>query len=217
MAGEVLDAVQVDSRGLVGDRWYAVVDDDGRLGSGKDSRRFRRRDAVFDHAAATTGGGVRVTGPGGSWQVGDPALDGALSALMGDPVRVRAETDVPHQDAAPVSLVGTATLDWCREHLDVDPDVRRIRANVVVATDEPFIEEGWVGTEVEVGGVVLRVLERTVRCRMVDVAQDGLPEEPGFLRALGRERDACLGRVRRGAHARHDPGRRPGERPVSDR
>ena len=29
MAGEVLDSVAVDDRGLVGDRWYAVVDDDG--------------------------------------------------------------------------------------------------------------------------------------------------------------------------------------------
>lgn len=193
MAGEVLDTAEVDRRGLVGDRWYAVVDGDGRLATGKDSRRFRRHDAVFDHAAATTADGVRVTGPRGTWTVGDPALDDAIGALMGTPVRVVAESDVPHQDAAAVSLVGTATLDWCREHLDVDADVRRLRTNLVVATEEPFVEEGWAGAVLRVGEVELHVVERTVRCRMVDVAQDGLPAEPGFLEALGRERDASLG------------------------
>lgn len=196
MAGEVLAAVEVDARGLVGDRWYAVVDDDGRLATGKDGRRFRRRDAIFDHAAATTPEGVRVSGPAGSLLVGDPGLDDALSELMGDAVRVLPEDradGVPHQDAAAVSLVGTATLDWCREHLGADADPRRLRANVVVATEEPFVEESWEGGPVRVGGVELQVLERTVRCRMVDVAQDGLPPEPGFLRALGDARDACLG------------------------
>ncbi|WP_445257871.1 MOSC domain-containing protein [Nocardioides aurantiacus] len=193
MAGEALDTAEVDDRGLVGDRWYAVVDEDGRFASGKAGRRFRRRDEVLAHAASTTADGVRVSGPGGTWPVGDPALDVSLSELMGAPVRVLAEAGAPHQDAAAVSLVGTATLDWCREHLGVDGEVRRLRANLLVATDEPFVEEGWEGAEVEVGGVVLRVLERTVRCRMVDAAQDGLTEQPGFLTALGRERDASLG------------------------
>ena len=37
MAGESLPTVEVDARGLVGDRWYAVVDGDGKLSSGKHS------------------------------------------------------------------------------------------------------------------------------------------------------------------------------------
>ncbi|ROR89716.1 MOSC domain-containing protein [Nocardioides aurantiacus] len=193
MAGEALEVVEVDHRGLVGDRWYAVVDDEGRFASGKAGRRFRRRDEVLAHAASTTAEGVRVSGPGGTWAVGDPALDAALSEEMGARVRVLPETGAPHQDAAPVSLVGTATLDWCREHLGVDGEARRLRANLLVATEEPFVEEGWEGTEVEVGGVVLHLLGRTVRCRMVDAAQDGLTEQPGLLTALGRERDARLG------------------------
>ena len=83
MAGEALDTVEVDDRGLVGDRWYAVVDDEGRFASGKAGRRFRRRDEVLAHAASTTAEGVRVSGPGGTWAVGDPALDAALSEEMG--------------------------------------------------------------------------------------------------------------------------------------
>ena len=53
MAGESLDSVLVEGRGLVGDRRFAVLDDDGRMATGKDSRRFRRRDAIFDFRATT--------------------------------------------------------------------------------------------------------------------------------------------------------------------
>ena len=195
MAGESLESVSVsvDPRGLVGDRRFAVLDDDGRMATGKDSRRFRRRDAVFDFRATSTTEGVRVEGHGGSWLVGDPRLDEALTTHLGARVRVAPEAGVPFHDASPVSIVGTASLEWCRDHQRVDADVRRLRTNVLVATTEPFVEETWVGELIRVGGVELVVSERTERCRMVDIAQDGLPPQRGWLKALGRERGLCLG------------------------
>lgn len=192
MAGESLDVVEIDARGLAGDRWYAVVDGDGKLASGKHSTRFRRRDAVFDFAARTTDDGIGVTGRGGAWTVGDPQLDAALSDAMGDAVRVLAEAATPHQDQGEVSLVGTASLDWCREHLGVDADRRRIRPNLVVDTSEPFVEETWTGL-VTVGSARLRFDQRIVRCRMIDIAQEGLPPEGGWLKALTDTRELCLG------------------------
>jgi uncharacterized protein YcbX len=192
MAGESLDAVEIDLRGLAGDRWYAVVDDEGKLASGKHSRRFRRRDAVFHFASSTTGTGVRVTGRGAGWSVGDPALDAALTEAMGDAVRVLPEARTPHQDEGQVSLVGTASLDWCREHLGVDADRRRIRPNLVVDTSEPFVEETWTGL-VSVGNSRLRFDKRIPRCRMIDIAQEGLPPESGWLKALTEAREMFLG------------------------
>ncbi len=192
MAGESLTTVDVDARGLVGDRWYAVVDGEGRLSSGKNSKRFRRRDAVFDFSARTTDQGVRVAGPGGEWAAGDPALDRALADAMGDPVRVLAEGDTSHYDDGPVSLVGTASLDWCREHLGVDADRRRIRPNLVVDTREPFVEETWSGA-LTIGGARLTVDRRIERCRMVDIAQEGLSREGGWLKALTETREMSLG------------------------
>jgi uncharacterized protein YcbX len=193
MGGESLASVDVDARGLVRDRWFAVVDAEGKLGSGKNSRRFRRFDAIFEYSAAMAGDDVRVVGPSGSWLVGDAELDGVLSDHLGAEVAVRAEAGTPHQDAGQISLVGTASLDWCREHLGVDGDRRRIRPNLVVSTTEPFVEEGWGGAKVRLGGVELTVVERIERCRMVDIAQEGLPEQAGWLKALGRERDLSLG------------------------
>ncbi|MEJ7794551.1 MAG: MOSC N-terminal beta barrel domain-containing protein [Nocardioides sp.] len=192
MGGESLASVVLDQRGLAGDRWYAVADDDGRFACGKDSRRFRRRDGIFDHRAATVPEGVIVTGEDGSWRVGDPDLDAALSRALGDPVRVVEEEDVPHQDAGSVSLVGTATLEWCADRWGLDADPRRLRVNLLVDTDEPFVEEGWVGREVAVGNVRLRVIEGIERCRTIDVAQDGTGARGRWLRPLADERDMCV-------------------------
>ncbi|MGZ5399681.1 MAG: MOSC domain-containing protein [Nocardioides sp.] len=188
MGGEPLASVVLDERGLAGDRWWAVTDDEGRLASGKNSRRFRRRDGVFDYLAATGPDGVRITGPGGTWAAGDPALDEELVRVLGDGCRVAEESGTPHQDAGAVSLVGTASLAWCAEHWGLDADPRRLRANLVVETTEPFVEETWVGHEIEVGSARLRVVERVERCRMIDLAQDGVATTARWLKPLAAER-----------------------------
>lgn len=96
MGGEALQAAVLDTRGFEGDRWYAVEDEDGHFASGKSTRRFRRRDQVFEDAATTSEvGDVTVTGTGRQWKVGDPALDDELSGAMGRRVGVTPETAVP--------------------------------------------------------------------------------------------------------------------------
>lgn len=191
MGGEYLESVELDARGLVGDRWYAVEDAEGHFASGKDTRRFRRRDAVFDYSARTDGDRVHVAGPEGAWLVGDPELDALLSRRMDAAVRVLPEREVPHQDAGMVSLVGTATLAWCSRRWDMVADPRRLRVNLVVDTDEPFIEESWVGRRVAVGGVELNVVERIERCRTIDVDQDGVVASGRWLKPLV-ERELCV-------------------------
>jgi len=192
MGGESLESAEIDARGLVGDRAYAVVDGDGKLATGKHSRRFRRRDEVFEFASRTTPNGIRVTGRGGEWAAPSHEVDRALSDAMGDQVRVLAESTTPFFDAGQVSVVGTASLSWCREHLGVDADRRRIRPNLVIDTDEPFIEETWTG-DVCVGEVRLTPVERIERCRMIDIAQEGLPQDGRWLKNLTAAREMCLG------------------------
>ena len=193
MGGEDLDVVPLDERGLLWDRWYAVVDEQGRFASGKDSRRFRRRDAVFTYAAAAQGTHVVVSRDGTSWAVGDAELDRHLSEAMGDAVRVLSEGGVPHQDDGAVSLVGTASLEWCAERWGDEPDPRRLRVNVVVETDEPFVEDSWVGRTLQLGTARLSVAEPTPRCRMLDIEQDGLRPGTRWMRPLALVRDLELG------------------------
>lgn len=191
MGGEALEVVEVDRRGLVGDRRWAAVDADGKVATGKNSKRFRRYDEVFDYRAVTSTRGVFVSGHGGTWLAGDPELDADLSRRLGAPITLEAEQDVPFFDAGSVSLVGTATLDWCREHDAVDADHRRLRANLLLETSEPFVEETWIGRELVIGEVTLRVDRKITRCRMIDLAQNGLDQTTDWLKSLA-PRDAQL-------------------------
>ena len=196
MAGERLTFVDVDDRGLVGDREWAVYDEEGRLASGKRTNRFRRMDEVFTLSATTVEDHVEVLLPDGRKVVaGEGAADLALSDHFGEEVELAPEADIAHQDAGQVSVVGTATLrelgTMCGLDEPVDP--RHLRANLVVETSEPFEEEGWLGREVRAGQVVLRVVERIERCRMVDLEQVGLPALEGLLKVVGAERDLCAG------------------------
>ena len=44
MRGERCEHLEIDHRGAIGDRLYAVRDEAGKFGSGKTTRRFRRID-----------------------------------------------------------------------------------------------------------------------------------------------------------------------------
>jgi uncharacterized protein YcbX len=189
MGGEALDSVLVNARGLLGDRWYAVEDDEGRFASAKNTRRFRRRDVVLEYAAATVGEHVEVRRGGALWTAGSPELDDELSNSCGTPVHVRPEDAIAHQDAGQVSLVGSATLAWCAERWGIDADPRRLRVNIVLETTEPFVEESWIGQRLGLGTATLRVAARVERCRTIDLAQDGTTATGRWLRPLADERE----------------------------
>lgn len=193
MSGEDVAVVDIDQRGLAGDRWFAVRDDEGHFASGKNTRRFRRRDPVFEYAATTTDDGVHITHQDGSfWAAGDPALDSHLSTRMGLPVHLAPEGEVPHQDMGSVSLIGTATLRWCAHEWGIDADPRRLRVNLVVDTTEPFVEESWITRTVTVGTATLRIAQRVPRCRMIDIAQDGVRATGGWLKPLAADREMAV-------------------------
>ena len=193
MAGESLPELELDTRGVVGDRWWAVEDGDGHFASGKNTKRMRRYDAVFAFAASTEADGIVVRSGSRRWVVGDEELDVALSDAFERPVRVTPEADIPHQDLGSISIVGSASIAWCAEHLGVDADHRRLRPNVLVETDEPFIEEIWVGRRIAIGTAVLEVVQRIERCRTIDLPQNGVTTPTPWLRSLAGDRDLRIG------------------------
>ena len=193
MGGETLDRATVDGRGLCGDRWFAVEDEEGRFASGKDTRRFPRRDAVFDYSASTDSQGrVWVRRNGAEWAVGDPRLDEDVSERMRCRARLTPETAIAHHDMGAVSIVGTASLDWCLQTWEGSGDARRLRVNVVIETTEPFIEETWLNRKLQVGTAHFAVAQRAPRCRMVDIAQDSIAPMAHWLKRIARDRDNFL-------------------------
>ncbi|MEU4795101.1 MOSC N-terminal beta barrel domain-containing protein [Streptomyces sp. NPDC023327] len=198
MLGEDHERLDLDARGVVGDRLWALRFADGKLGSGKNSRRFRRvADLMKYRAVYEADGAPVVTAPDGTTlRPGDPRVP----ELFGEGVELAREGEAGHQDAAGVSLVGTASLRAIGDLLgDADPlDVRRLRKNIVVETDEPWIEESWVGGEITLGDgsgepLRLRVDARVKRCVMVTQAQHGLPADERVLKTLAEARGMCAG------------------------
>jgi uncharacterized protein YcbX len=193
LCGEVLDQVEVDRRGLAGDRAWAVYTEDGGIGSGKTTRRFRRVDGLLDLRAALDGG-TPVVDCGGVRLPADQA-GGAVSAAIGRQVALRPEGAVPHHDEAPVHVITTAALRRMSELLGEPVDAARFRANVVVETDGVgYPEDDWSGRELRLGAdVVLRLAAGMPRCVMVDLPQQGLDRDGRILRALADDHALAFG------------------------
>lgn len=177
LVGERLEVADVVERGLRGDRLWAVRDQDGKLGSGKSSRRFRKMEGLLDLVASYDDDIPMVRFPDGRVVRGDDAgIDAALSAHVGRPVTLARESDVPHFDDGPVHLVTTSSLHEVAQRLGEPVDPRRFRPNLVVDTGDlaGLVEDGWVGHRLHVGEVVLQVEARMPRCVMVNLPQVGL-------------------------------------------
>lgn len=87
-------------------------------------------------------------------------------------------------DEAPLHAITTATL----AHIGVE--ALRYRPNIVIATPPdypPYAENGWVGTEIAVGEVRLRVLTATSRCVVPTLEHGPLPRAPQALRIPAAE------------------------------
>ncbi|WP_033221710.1 MOSC domain-containing protein [Kitasatospora phosalacinea] len=195
--GELLDSVEVEERGLAGDRLYAVRDGAGKLGSGKSTRRFRRMDGLLRLSARL---GARIDGPELFDPLGMPVPDPGpflRAYLEQEDVALAREDSVSHFDELPVSVLTTATLDWvARAVPSAVVDERRFRPNVLLRTPPgtpPFAEDGWFGREGRVrGGARLAFVRASARCAMAGAAQPGLPHAPEILKTIVHERDGEL-------------------------
>jgi uncharacterized protein len=98
--------------------------------------------------------------------------DGPHAALMSDhlgqDVRLAAAPRGGVVFAAPLTLVGTASLEALAEQAGRPVDSARFRPNLVVETDEAWVEDAWLGREVRVGDALLRVGGPVPRCVVID-------------------------------------------------
>jgi uncharacterized protein YcbX len=197
--GEPLEEVAVDARGLVGDRLYAVRDAEGKFGSGKNTRRFRRMPGLLHLRSRYPGGSVakppELLDPDG---VPAPDPTAFVRRYLGrDDVEVAREGTVSHFDQLPLSVLTTATLDWVRAAVPGVPvDERRFRPNLLVRTPPgtpAFVEDEWFGSTARIGATVRIRFERSSeRCVMTNEAQQDLPHSPLILRAVAQAHDMRL-------------------------
>jgi uncharacterized protein len=206
LAGETLPVATVDRRGLEGDRRWAVTDTDGKFGSSKSTRRFRKMDGLLQLTASYDRHLNPVIGfPDGRRISGDdPSVHEALSDHVGRTVQLRPEGRVSHFDEGPLHLVTTASLAAIADHHGAPVSTARLRANLLVdvGTATGFVENSWTGQTLAIGAdLVISIREPMPRCVMVDLAQHELPAAPGLLDTIGRHNRACVGVVAEVLHA----------------
>lgn len=195
LTGEVVDELEIDSRGCAGDRVWAVHTPEDRIGSGKTtSRSFAAVPGLLELRSAWRDGRVVVVfRDGQELYVDDPAASEKLSHDFGRPLVFSRETSRPHFDDGPVSLVSGSTVDAVSAEVGQQVEPVRFRPNILLAGGDPFAEDAWVGREVKVGDCVLRVTMTSPRCVMVDMGTADLPPLEGVLAATGRINEACTG------------------------
>jgi uncharacterized protein len=199
MRGETLHRLVIDAHGAVGDRYFALKDSEGRLGSGKTTKRFRQIDGLLGFTAATEDGDVVIRFPDGRiMRADDPAIAPTLTAACGVDLKVESEDQdrIMYRDSAPLHLLTEASIAWLRARLpDVAIDARRFRPNIVIAgAATGLAEQEWLGRDIAIGdAVIVRAARSTVRCVMTTQPQAELGAAPEVLRKLAADNAASLG------------------------
>jgi len=204
LQGEALAACTVEARGVPHDRQWAVYGGDGKIGSGKRTRRFRAMPGLLALHGRVIDDGLAIHFPDGRHFTGPGAdLDAALSAWLGETVRVCAEDAIRHHDDAPLHLVTTAACcDLGRKMPDgAAVDARRFRPNLVIeavagrdgSPADPLGDIVLLGSRIALGSAVLQITAHTERCVMIGMAQPGLTADPKILRVLAEPGLACFG------------------------
>jgi uncharacterized protein YcbX len=196
MGGEPLEGAEVSWNGLAGDRRWAFIRD-GMARSGFPWLTIREMPEMglyrprFAEPDRPDGSQTLVRTPSGAeLDVADPAL----AAELGHGARV-IKQDRGIFDTLPLSLITTETLASLGALVRFPMDVQRFRPNLLVEAPDggPFPEDAWVGAVLRIGGVRLRVDKRDQRCVMVNVDPVTRERDPAVLRAIARQREACLG------------------------
>jgi len=70
-------------------------------------------------------------------------------------------------DSLPLLVVGSASYQALEDRMDQAVDRLRFRPNIIVSTDEPFIEDSW--SEIQVGETYMLGAKPCARCPLVNV------------------------------------------------
>jgi hypothetical protein len=200
------ERVELDDRGPVGDRAFCVVDPErARV------LRTVQHPTLMSIVAQLEEGILSMTAPSGESVASRPVpsgeslacdywgrtvdlelLDGpyavALSDFLSLDVRLAAAPRGGVVFDAPVTIVGTASLRDLADRTGQPVAAERFRATLVVETDEPYVEDTWLGSEVTVGDARLRIGGPIPRCAVIDHHPESGVKDVRLLKALVQRR-----------------------------
>lgn len=101
-------------------------------------------------------------------------------------------------DEASVSVIHLRTISEIAREAGHDPDSRRFRPNIVIASEapEPFLEDGWIGGRLVFGGnegPTISMTLRDVRCVMINLDPDTAQKDSRVMKTVVRLNDNNAG------------------------
>ncbi len=201
--------IEVGQHGIVGDREFLVIGEDGKLLLTSAVPELLQIDPAWDRARNV----LTLGFPDGNVIQGRPELgaaastrmyDGrelpgwvipgplgtALSGYLGQPVRLfKRAPDHIGTDDEPVTLMSEASLQaLAPEFKGVVPDPRRFRMSITISGTDAWAEHGWGGQEVTIGAASLRVIAPVPRCVVTTRNPESGATDARTLHALARLR-----------------------------
>jgi uncharacterized protein YcbX len=193
--GESHEQVDIDLRGIPGDRAHAAWLKGGKRATARLVPGLMRWSATYDASVNGSVPAPVVTAPDGTvWRWGDAGLAEAISADVGRDVDV--VSDPAGMQDLPKSLLITfeATRRQLEDELGEPVDLRRFRTNVHVEADVPgFAEAAWEGRRMRIGDAEVELLHPCLRCTMVARDPDTNEKSPRVLKHLIRSHGAIFG------------------------
>jgi uncharacterized protein len=204
MAGERVNALRLDGRGVGGDRTHAVLYEhkgEWRRLTAREAPRLLAWRGLYPF---NVDGGLDPARPpyaivlapnGHRYRWGDPRLRFALEDDLGRPVRL--VRDVEGMPDLPRAILVTLqpTLDALGGELGAPIDLRRFRTNLHLDIDVPaWAELAWEGGELAFeGGVRLKLLHPCERCAIPTRDPDTQAKWPDLLKHLNQQHEQAFG------------------------
>jgi uncharacterized protein len=174
LAGERLEAADVDPGGIPGDRAVHVRDGRGKVATGRRHYRLVTIPATLGPDGAALVDGKR-------WDSLEAAR--VIWGAAGDESRLAPSENGPLHDDTPLLVATDGAVDWLGE------DGRRFRPNLVVAGVEGLAERDWAGRTLRIGTALIGVSHLCERCAMTTVDPDSGEVDPSILTRVRRELD----------------------------
>ncbi|RYB92511.1 MOSC domain-containing protein [Nocardioides glacieisoli] len=200
-----LDHVDLDEQGAVGDRAYCLVDVERR----RVLRTVQHPSLMSIVAESYDDDGLALTLPTGERIEGQAAASGEtitcdywgravdlaltvgphaelITAQLGRDVRLARAPRTAVVFGDPITVVTTASLRQMGGEMGVE--AARFRATLVLDTDDPWVEDTWLGQEIDLGGATVRVGGPVPRCTVIDHHPETGEKDARILQSLVRQR-----------------------------
>jgi len=199
MAGETLSEAQIAAYGVYGDRSHAFVEEgvEGweRYVTARDIPQLLTYRASFEAEDSERDDQfppIVITGPDGRTYSWNEHLRRHVQPLSRRPLTLldcRPDDKELAVDAGGILIITDRTLRMLERLLGHSVDLRRFRANLVLALREDVVGDDaeLLGRTLHVGEAELAIEEPCERCMMITIDPDTLERDPRILRQVNEE------------------------------